>query len=69
MLKHINKHYPEIIIKKALNKNQEAINRQLRLLYHQVKVNGDIKEFDFEILKASLNTTVLIEALISLIVI
>jgi hypothetical protein len=69
MLKHINKHYPEITIEKALSKNQEAINRQLRLLHRQAKVNGNAKEFDFEILKASLNITVLTKALISLIII
>jgi hypothetical protein len=69
MLKHINKHHPEIIIKKALSKNQEAINRQLRLLYRQAKVNGDAKEFDFEILEAFLNIIVLTKALISLIVV
>jgi hypothetical protein len=69
MLKHINKHHPEITIEKALSKNQEAVNRQLRLLHRQAEVNGDAKEFDFEILEASLNTTVLTEALISLIVV
>jgi hypothetical protein len=33
MLKHINRHHPKITIKKALSKNQEAVNQQLKQLY------------------------------------
>jgi hypothetical protein len=69
MLKHINKHHPEITIEKALSKNQEAVNRQLRQLHRQAKADGETEEFDTEILEASLNIAVLIEALISLIVV
>jgi hypothetical protein len=69
MAKHIKKHHPEIIIEKALSKTQEAVKKQLRQLYHQAEATGEAKEFDLEILEASLNTTVLTEALISLIVV
>jgi hypothetical protein len=69
MTKHINRHHPEIIIEKALSKNQEAVNHQIRQLYRQAKAAGDNEDFDLEILEACLNTTVLTEALISLIVV
>ncbi len=69
MAKHIKKHHPEITIKKALSKTQEAVKQQLRQLYHQAEATGEAEEFDLEILEASLNTTVLTEALISLIVV
>lgn len=69
MGKHIKKHHPEVIIEKALSKTQEAVKRQLRQLYHQAETTGEAEEFDLEILEASLNTTVLTEALISLIVV
>jgi hypothetical protein len=69
MAKHIKKYYPEITIEKALSKTQEAVKKQLRQLYHQAEATGKAEEFDLEILKASLNTIVLTEALISLIVV
>jgi hypothetical protein len=69
MTKHIQRHHPEITIKKAPRKNQEAVSQQLRQLYFQATENGETEEFDTTILNASLNTTVLTEALISLIVV
>ena len=69
MTKHINRYYPLIIIKKAINKKQEVVDQQLRQLYHQAKTNGDTEEFNLEVLEASLNEPVLLEALITLIVI
>jgi hypothetical protein len=68
--KHINRHHSEVTIEAApLSKNQEAVNRQLRQLYRQAEAAGEAEEFDTEILEASLNTSVLTEALISLIVV
>ena len=69
ILKHINKHYPEITIEKALSKNQEAVNQQIKQLYRQAKASGDTEDFDTEILEAHLNIAVITEALISLIVV
>jgi hypothetical protein len=45
------------------------VNRQIRQLYHEAQAIGEIEEFNTEVLKACLNITVIIEALISLIVI
>jgi hypothetical protein len=45
------------------------VNRQLRQLHRQAEADGETEEFDTEILEASLNTAVLTEALISLIVV
>jgi hypothetical protein len=45
------------------------VNWQFKQFYYQAEVNSNTKEFDFEILEASINTTVLTEALITLIVI
>jgi hypothetical protein len=67
--KHIYRYYLLIIIKKAIAKTQEVINQQLRQLYRQAKTNGDIKEFNLKVLKASLNKLVLLKALITLIII
>jgi hypothetical protein len=69
MTKHINRYHPLIIIEKATNKKQDVVNEQLGQLYHQAKTNGDTKEFNLEVLKASLNEPVLLEALITLIVV
>jgi len=33
--KHIARHYPKITIEKALSKNQEAINQQIKQLYYK----------------------------------
>jgi hypothetical protein len=69
MTKHINRHHPHITIEKALSKNQEAVNQQLRQLYRQAETNGDAEEFNLEILETSLNVPVFTEALITLIVV
>jgi len=69
MTKHINRKHPLIVIKKLVSKNQVIMNQQLRQLYHQAKANKDIKEFDLDILKASLDQKVLTKALITLIVV
>jgi hypothetical protein len=69
MAKHIKKYHPEIIIEKALSKTQEVVKKQFRQLYYQAEAIGKAEEFDLEILKASLNIIVFIEALISLIII
>jgi hypothetical protein len=45
------------------------VKKQLRQLYYQAEATGKAKKFDLEILEASLNIIVLIEALISLIVV
>jgi hypothetical protein len=68
MKKHLERHH-QITVEKALSKNQVAVNRQLKQLYHQAEANGETDEFDTEILKACLNTAVITEALISLIVV
>ena len=52
-----------------MNKKQEVVNQQLRQLYNQAKTNGDTTEFNLEVLEASLNKPVLLEALITLIVV
>ena len=69
MTKHINRYHPLISIEKAMNKKQEVVNQQLRQLYRQAKTNGDTEEFNLEVLKASLDEPVLLEALITLIVV
>ena len=69
MTKHINRKHPLIVIKKPVSKNQVIMNQQLRQLYHQAKANKDTKEFDLDILKASLDQKVLTKALITLIVV
>jgi len=69
MTKHINRYHPLIIIEKATNKKQEVVNQQLRQLYRQAKTNRDTEEFNLEVLEASLNEPVLLEALITLIVV
>ena len=52
-----------------MNKKQEVVNQQLRQLYNQAKTNGDTTKFNLEVLEASLNKLVLLEALITLIVV
>ena len=70
MTKHL-KSCHKIIVKKALSKNQVTVNQQLRQLWHQAQAEGDSKteEFDTKILEACLDTVVITEALISLIVV
>jgi hypothetical protein len=68
MKKHLKRHH-EIIIEKALSKNQVEVNYQLRQLYYQAEATGNTNELDIEILKAQLNKAVITEALITLIVV
>ena len=67
--KHINRYYPLISIKKAMNKKQEVVNQQLRQVYRQAKTNGNAEEFNFKILKISFNQLILFKALITFIVV
>jgi len=46
-----------------------AVNKQMRQLYQQARVDSKREEFDTKILKACLNTLVITEALITLIVV
>jgi len=66
--KHLKTHY-QIIVEKALSKNQVAVNKQMRQLYQQARANSKREEFDTKILKAYLDTLVIIKALITLIVV
>jgi hypothetical protein len=59
----------KVVVEKALSKNQKAVNRQFRQLYYQAIVDSKTEEFDFEILKAFINTTVFTKALITFIII
>ena len=68
MKKHL-KTYHQIIVEKALSKNQVAVNKQLRQLYQQARANSKREEFDTEILEACLDTSVITKALITLIVV
>ena len=67
--KHINRKHPLVIIEKPISKNQEAVNQQLKQLYCQAKTNGDTKDFNLEVLEASLNVLALTKALVTLIVV
>jgi hypothetical protein len=69
MTKHINRKHPLVIIEKPMSKNQEAVNQQLKQLYRQAETNGDTKDFNLEVLEASLNVLALTEALVTLIVV
>jgi hypothetical protein len=68
MKKHLKTHH-QIIVEKALSKNQVAVNKQMRQLYQQAGANNEREEFDTEILEACLDTSVITEALITLIVV
>jgi hypothetical protein len=68
MTKHINRHHKEITLEKALSKNQEAVNKQIKQLYRQAQASRDTEEIDLEVLEACLNPAVISEALISLII-
>jgi hypothetical protein len=35
LTKHIKRHHKEITLEKALSKNQEAVNQQMKQLYRQ----------------------------------
>lgn len=69
MTKHIYRWYAYITINKSISKNQEAVREQLKQLYREAKNNRDTKDFDFEVLKASLNVLALLKAMIALIVV
>ena len=68
MRKHLQIHH-QITIEKAPSKNQVIVKQQLRQLYCQAKANSETDEFNTEILKACLDTAVITEALVSLIVV
>jgi hypothetical protein len=68
MKKHLKSHH-QIIVEKALSKNQVAVNNQLRQYYQQADGTSERKEFDTEILEGCLDTSVLAEALVTLIVV
>jgi hypothetical protein len=68
MAMHLRRHH-DIIIKKPLSKNQEAINQQLKQYYYETEVSGDTIELNTEILKKHLFQEVITEALVTLIVI
>jgi hypothetical protein len=57
------------VIKKAVGKIQATVIRQLEQLYLKAKANGQVKDFDKQVLKSQLNITVILEALITLIVV
>ena len=46
-----------------------AVNKQMRQLYQQARADSEREEFDTKILEACLNTSVITEALITLIVV
>jgi hypothetical protein len=68
MKKHLKRHHG-ITIEKALSKNQIEVNQQLQQLYCQAEATSGADELDSEILRAQLNKTVIIEALVSMIVV
>ena len=68
MKKHLKGRH-QIIIEKPLSKNQIAVNQQLRQYYQQANGTNEREEFDTEVLKASLDVSVLTEALVTLIVV
>jgi hypothetical protein len=67
--KYINRKYLLVIIEKSVSKNQEVVNQQLRQLYYQAKTSRNTKNFNLEILEASLDIPVLTKALIAFIVV
>jgi hypothetical protein len=68
MTNHLRRHH-QILVAPSIGKGQVAVNEQLKQLWHQAQANEDVEEFDDEVLAACLNTTVITEALISLIVV
>jgi hypothetical protein len=68
MKKHLKSRH-KITIEKTLNKNQVTVNKQFRQLYQQIETNSEKDKFNIEILKAYLNTSIITEALITLIVV
>jgi hypothetical protein len=70
MTDHLRRHH-QIIVVPSTSKGQVAVNEQLKQLWYQAQADGDneVEEFDTEVLEACLNTAVITEALISLIVV
>jgi hypothetical protein len=68
MKKHLKGHH-KITVEKALSKNQVAVNLQLRQYYQQATGTSEQEELDTEILEAHLNTSIITEALITLIIV
>jgi hypothetical protein len=58
MKKHLKTRH-QIIVEKALSKNQVAVNKQMRQLYQQARANSEREEFDTKILEACLDTSVI----------
>jgi hypothetical protein len=67
--KHISKWHPDINIEKTISQNQEAMNRQIKQLYHGAQAMGDTEKFDIEVLEGCLDITVITKALITLIIV
>jgi hypothetical protein len=59
----------QIVIEKAVSKIQATVVHQLEQLHFKAKANGQVKDFDKQVLKSQLNIAVILEALITLIVI
>jgi penicillin V acylase-like amidase (Ntn superfamily) len=68
MKKHIKVTH-KIAIERTLSKNQVAVNSQLKQYYHQATGSSEQEELNTEILEAYLNTSIITEALITLIII
>jgi hypothetical protein len=68
MKKHI-KSIHKLTIGSTLSKNQVAVNMQLKQYYHEATGSSEQEELDTEILEAYLNTSIITEALITLIII
>ena len=59
----------KIVIEKATSKIQATVVHQLDQLYIQAKADGQVEDFDKQVLKSQLNIAVILEALITLIVV
>jgi hypothetical protein len=68
MTGHLKRHH-KIIVDKTKNKTDATTSEQLKQYYHQAEVNGDITEFDSEVLKKYLFQAVITKALVTLIII
>ena len=52
-----------------MSKIQATVVHQLEQLYFKAKANGQVEDFDKQVLKSQLNIAVILEALITLIVV
>ena len=59
----------QIVIEKTTSKIQASVVHQLEQLHLQAKADGQVDDFDAQVLKSQLNIAVILEALITLIVI